>query len=156
MPAKIKEMGRYLRNKVIKNDQPRKKKQLCRFHFDICYERVIMVLLLPQNMCSCIRDFLMPKMQTFFLGGGEGRKKTYDHRKWKKNLQDWKSTAAYTSAKVLWSEVRRLVDNSFKVRKIIIKIRWEVRTSADWSCCAKTENSSGLDKSLNQQISMHS
>lgn len=55
---------------------------------------------------------------------------------------------AYTSAKFFWSEMRRLVDNSFKVWKRVKNILWEERTSADWSFCAKTEKSSGLHMSL--------
>lgn len=49
-----------------------------------------------------------------------------------------------TSAKFLWSEVSRLLDNSFRTRNKTIRIRWLKRTSADWSCCINTGKRSGL------------
>ena len=124
----------------------------------ICYKNVIARPSITTEHVQkphCTRDDSQCLFFLFLGGwGGGGVAESFDHGKGKNNLWDQKSTSAHTSAKFLWSEVRRLVDNSFKVRKIIIKIRWEVRTSADWSCCAKAENSSGLDKPLSWQISI--
>lgn len=61
-----------------------------------------------------------------------------------------------TSANALWSEGRRLVDNSFNIRKRIKNILCEVNVSADWSCCANTESKSGLYAARDSVGQIHS